>query len=128
MIDAVIRSSKAPSLLVHSTIFGSTIATWWVLHYFNVQINVFQAGVWQNLLTKGIDDVVQPAAFKLAIVLRHTPSELTVKLLSELLRLHPQSVSWYNVLLGVLKDCYFILTCSQLLPDKTGIRTRNKVR
>ncbi|PZC73344.1 hypothetical protein B5X24_HaOG209663 [Helicoverpa armigera] len=53
----------------------------------------YQAGVWQNLLNKGMDDVIQPAAFKLAIVLRHTPSELTVKLLTELLRLHPQSVS-----------------------------------
>lgn len=54
-----------------------------------------QAGVWQNLLNKGVDDVIQPAAFKLAIVLRHTPSELTVKLLSDLLRLHPQSVRNY---------------------------------
>ncbi|XP_045454977.1 uncharacterized protein LOC123664483 [Melitaea cinxia] len=35
---------------------------------------------------------MQPAAFKLAIVLRHTPSELTVKLLADLLHLHPQSV------------------------------------
>lgn len=53
----------------------------------------FQAGVWQNLLNKGIDDVIQPAAFKLAIVLRHTPSDLTVRLLTDLLHLHPQSVS-----------------------------------
>ncbi|XP_037301418.1 uncharacterized protein LOC119191630 [Manduca sexta] len=52
----------------------------------------YQAGVWQNLLMKGIDDVIQPAAFKLAIVLRHTPSELAAKLLAELLSLHPQSV------------------------------------
>lgn len=60
-----------------------------------------QAGVWQNLLNKGVDDVIQPAAFKLAIVLRHTPSELTVKLLSDLLRLHPQSVRNYSVCTAV---------------------------
>ncbi|XP_026331194.1 uncharacterized protein LOC113238583 isoform X2 [Hyposmocoma kahamanoa] len=64
----------------------------------------YQAGVWQNLLTKGIDDVVQPAAFKLAIVLRHTPSELTVKLLSELLRLHPQSQDLTSYILALLTD------------------------
>lgn len=48
--------------------------------------------MWQNLLTKGVDDVMQPAAFKLAVVLRHTPTDLVVRLLAELLRLHPQSV------------------------------------
>ncbi|KAI8423399.1 hypothetical protein MSG28_012546 [Choristoneura fumiferana] len=51
------------------------------------------AGVWQNLLSGGVDDAMQPAAFKLAIVLRHTPTDLVVRLLAELLRLHPQSVS-----------------------------------
>ncbi|XP_062532837.1 uncharacterized protein LOC101743533 isoform X2 [Bombyx mori] len=52
----------------------------------------YQAGVWQNLITKGIDDVMQPAAFKLAIVLRHTPTEDCAKLMSELLKTHPVSV------------------------------------
>ncbi|CAH1641685.1 unnamed protein product [Spodoptera littoralis] len=64
----------------------------------------YQAGVWQNLLNKGVDDVIQPAAFKLAIVLRHTPSELTVKLLSDLLRLHPQSQDLTSYILALLTD------------------------
>ncbi|KAL0810675.1 hypothetical protein ABMA28_010007 [Loxostege sticticalis] len=64
----------------------------------------YQAGVWQNLLSKGIDDVVQPAAFKLAIVLRHTPSELTVRLLADLLRLHPQSQDLTSYVLALLTD------------------------
>ncbi|KAJ0171716.1 hypothetical protein K1T71_012479 [Dendrolimus kikuchii] len=64
----------------------------------------YQAGVWQNLLSKGIDDVIQPAAFKLAIVLRHTPSELTVRLLAELLRLHPQSQDLTSYVLALLTD------------------------
>lgn len=54
-----------------------------------------QAGVWQNLLIKGIPDVMYPAAFKLAIVLRHTPSDLVVNFLGNMLHLHPQSVSTY---------------------------------
>lgn len=53
----------------------------------------YQAGVWQNLLAKGTIDVQYPAAFKLAVVLRHTPAELTARLLADLLQLHPQSVS-----------------------------------
>nr|UZN46520.1 HD phosphohydrolase [Heliothis virescens] len=64
----------------------------------------YQAGVWQNLLNKGMDDVIQPAAFKLAIVLRHTPSELTVKLLTELLHLHPQSQDLTSYILALLTD------------------------
>ena len=52
--------------------------------------------MWHNLQLKGIADVMQPAAFKLAIVLRHTPSELTVRLLADLLHLHPQSVSIFS--------------------------------
>ncbi|KAJ8708516.1 hypothetical protein PYW07_010641 [Mythimna separata] len=64
----------------------------------------YQAGVWQNMLNKGMDDVIQPAAFKLAIVLRHTPSELTVKLLSDLLRLHPQSQDLTSYILALLTD------------------------
>ncbi|XP_075986129.1 uncharacterized protein LOC142983146 isoform X2 [Anticarsia gemmatalis] len=64
----------------------------------------YQAGVWQNLLNKGIDDVIQPAAFKLAIVLRHTPSELTVRLLSDLLRSHPQSQDLTSYILALLTD------------------------
>ncbi|XP_072946248.1 carboxylic ester hydrolase-like [Epargyreus clarus] len=64
----------------------------------------YQAGVWQNLLMKGIDDVMHPAAFKLAIVLRHTPSELTVKLLSDLLPLHPQSQDLTAYVLSLLTD------------------------
>ncbi|XP_050356603.1 uncharacterized protein LOC126777580 isoform X1 [Nymphalis io] len=64
----------------------------------------YQAGVWQNLLLKGIPDVMQPAAFKLAIVLRHTPSELTVKLLADLLHLHPQSQDLTAYVLALLTD------------------------
>lgn len=64
----------------------------------------YQAGVWQNLLNKGIEDVIQPAAFKLAIVLRHTPSEVTVRLLTELLRLHPQSQDLTSYILALLTD------------------------
>ncbi|KAG6460521.1 hypothetical protein O3G_MSEX012038 [Manduca sexta] len=64
----------------------------------------YQAGVWQNLLMKGIDDVIQPAAFKLAIVLRHTPSELAAKLLAELLSLHPQSQDLISYVLALLTD------------------------
>ncbi|XP_026748522.1 uncharacterized protein LOC113509387 isoform X1 [Galleria mellonella] len=64
----------------------------------------YQAGVWQNLLAKGIDDVIQPAAFKLAIVLRHTPSELVVRLLADLLRLHPQSQDLTSYVLALLTD------------------------
>ncbi|XP_063391576.1 uncharacterized protein LOC134677064 isoform X1 [Cydia fagiglandana] len=64
----------------------------------------YQAGVWQNLLAKGIDDVIQPAAFKLAIVLRHTPTDLTVRLLADLLRLHPQSQDLTSYVLALLTD------------------------
>ncbi|XP_053620319.1 uncharacterized protein LOC128680874 isoform X2 [Plodia interpunctella] len=64
----------------------------------------YQAGVWSNLLAKGIDDVIQPAAFKLAIVLRHTPSELVVRLLTDLLRLHPQSQDLTSYVLALLTD------------------------
>ncbi|XP_060807805.1 uncharacterized protein LOC106140905 isoform X2 [Amyelois transitella] len=64
----------------------------------------YQAGVWANLLSKGIDDVIQPAAFKLAIVLRHTPSELVVRLLTDLLRLHPQSQDLTSYVLALLTD------------------------
>ncbi|CAB3225671.1 unnamed protein product [Arctia plantaginis] len=64
----------------------------------------YQAGVWQNLLNKGIDDVIQPAAFKLAIVLRHTPTERTVRLLSDMLRLHPQSQDLTSYILALLTD------------------------
>ncbi|KAI8423404.1 hypothetical protein MSG28_012551 [Choristoneura fumiferana] len=64
-----------------------------VLQLDNNVVRTTQAGVWQNLLSGGVDDAMQPAAFKLAIVLRHTPTDLVVRLLAELLRLHPQSVS-----------------------------------
>ncbi|CAH2098528.1 unnamed protein product [Euphydryas editha] len=64
----------------------------------------YQAGVWQNLLLKGMPDVMQPAAFKLAIVLRHTPSELTVRLLADLLHLHPQSQDLTAYVLALLTD------------------------
>ncbi|XP_028163891.1 uncharacterized protein LOC135083348 [Ostrinia nubilalis] len=64
----------------------------------------YQAGIWQKLISKGIEDVVQPAAFKLAIVLRHTPSEVTVKLLTELLRSHPQSQDLTSYVLALLTD------------------------
>ncbi|CAH2057993.1 unnamed protein product, partial [Iphiclides podalirius] len=50
----------------------------------------YQAGVWHNMLCKGVADAAQPAAFKLAIVLRHTPPELTARLLAEVLRHLPQ--------------------------------------
>lgn len=60
-------------------------------------------------MLKGIPDVMQPAAFKLAIVLRHTPSELTVKLLADLLHLHPQSVSIlpYNLTIVIIFKVFF---------------------
>ncbi|KAI5631785.1 hypothetical protein NE865_15512 [Phthorimaea operculella] len=64
----------------------------------------YQAGVWQNLLAKGIDEVVQPAAFKLAIVMRHTPTELIVNMLTDLLRLHPQSQDLTSYILALLTD------------------------
>ncbi|CAH0715132.1 unnamed protein product, partial [Brenthis ino] len=64
----------------------------------------YQAGVWHNLQLKGIADVMQPAAFKLAIVLRHTPSELTVRLLADLLHLHPQSQDLTAYVLALLTD------------------------
>ncbi|CAK1547564.1 unnamed protein product [Leptosia nina] len=64
----------------------------------------YQAGIWQSLLLKGMDDVIQPAAFKLAIVLRHTPSELTVRLLADMLRLHPQSQDLMSYVLSLLTD------------------------
>ncbi|CAG9132516.1 hypothetical protein JYU34_020728 [Plutella xylostella] len=63
-----------------------------------------QAGVWQNLLAKGMDDVIQPAAFKLALVLRHTPTEVTTTLLNELLRLHPQAQDLTSYILTLLTD------------------------
>ncbi|KAI8423389.1 hypothetical protein MSG28_012540 [Choristoneura fumiferana] len=47
----------------------------------------YQAGVWQNLLSGGVDDAMQPAAFKLAIVLRHTPTDLVQDLTSYVLAL-----------------------------------------
>lgn len=53
-----------------------------------------QARVWTDMLSAGTHEAVQPAAFKLALVLRHTPPELLVPVLSDLLRLHPQSVSY----------------------------------
>ncbi|RVE40519.1 hypothetical protein evm_014832 [Chilo suppressalis] len=62
----------------------------------------YQAGVWQNLLSKGMEEVTQPAAFKLAIVLRHTPSELAVRLLADLLRSHPQSVSIHPLIIIII--------------------------
>ncbi|XP_045507234.1 uncharacterized protein LOC123703318 [Colias croceus] len=64
----------------------------------------YQAGVWHSMLLKGVDDVIQPAAFKLAMVLRHTPSELTVRLLAELLQLHPQSQDLTSYILTLLTD------------------------
>ncbi|XP_039747974.1 uncharacterized protein LOC120625105 isoform X1 [Pararge aegeria] len=64
----------------------------------------YQAGVWQNLLIKGIPDVMHSAAFKLAIVLRHTPSELTVGLLADMLHLHPQSQDLTAYVLALLTD------------------------
>ncbi|XP_038218201.1 uncharacterized protein LOC119836805 [Zerene cesonia] len=64
----------------------------------------YQAGVWHSMLLKGVDDVIQPAAFKLAMVLRHTPSELTVRLLADLLRLHPQSQDLTAYILALLTD------------------------
>ncbi|XP_041971993.1 venom carboxylesterase-6-like [Aricia agestis] len=64
----------------------------------------YQAGIWQNLLTKGITDVEHPAAFKLAIVLRHTPSELTIRLLTDLLHVHPQSQELISYILSLLTD------------------------
>ncbi|CAK1589395.1 unnamed protein product [Parnassius mnemosyne] len=64
----------------------------------------YQAGVWQNLLAKGMIDVMQPAAFKLAIVLRHTPAELTARLLADLLHDHPQSQELTAYVLALLTD------------------------
>ncbi|XP_032521780.1 uncharacterized protein LOC116773456 isoform X2 [Danaus plexippus] len=64
----------------------------------------YQAGVWQNLLAKGTIDVQYPAAFKLAVVLRHTPAELTARLLADLLQLHPQSHDLTSYILALLTD------------------------
>ncbi|CAG5006861.1 unnamed protein product [Parnassius apollo] len=64
----------------------------------------YQAGVWQNLLAKGVTDVMQPAAFKLAIVLRHTPAELTARLLADLLHAHPHSQELTAYVLALLTD------------------------
>ncbi|GBP64407.1 hypothetical protein EVAR_43184_1 [Eumeta japonica] len=63
-----------------------------------------QARVWTEMLASGIDDVMQPAAFKLAIVLRHTPADVTVQLLTELLHLHPQSQDLTSYVLALLTD------------------------
>lgn len=55
--------------------------------------NVFlQAGVWQDLIESGIEDVTQPAAFRLALVLRHSPPDLAARILHDLLEPHPQGV------------------------------------
>lgn len=47
-----------------------------------------------DMLAGGMDDVMQPAAFKLALVMRHTSSDIVIKLLRDLLSLHPQSVMY----------------------------------
>ncbi|CAG9792282.1 unnamed protein product [Diatraea saccharalis] len=64
----------------------------------------YQAGVWQNLLLKEMEEVTYPAAFKLGIVLRHTPSEIAVRLLADMLQAHPQSQTLTSYVLALLTD------------------------
>ncbi|XP_045519861.1 uncharacterized protein LOC123711355 isoform X1 [Pieris brassicae] len=64
----------------------------------------YQAGVWQGLVLKGMEDATHPAAFRLAVVLRHTPPELAVRLVADKLRTHPQAQELMSYIVSLLTD------------------------
>ncbi|VVC92688.1 unnamed protein product [Leptidea sinapis] len=59
---------------------------------------------YQNLLIKGVGDVTQPGPFKMALVLRHTPTDVAVELMAEMLKENPEAVDLTNYVVTLLTD------------------------
>ncbi|XP_049881141.1 uncharacterized protein LOC126377449 [Pectinophora gossypiella] len=64
----------------------------------------YQAGVWQRLCAAGMQAVSRPAAFRLAIVLRHTRTDLAVRLLAQVLQRHPDARAVSAYVLTLITD------------------------